>query len=97
MRRRGQINRATQIQLVAQTVWASVKAGAAVSAVLAGVLLVFPWMAFPLSVLGLAGTGKASINLFNAFWDGLSEEQKQELKQYAFNAGLQLSELRVST
>jgi TRAP-type C4-dicarboxylate transport system substrate-binding protein len=48
-------------------------------------------------VLGLVGTGKASIDLFNAFWDGLSEEQKQELKQYAFNAGLQLSELRVST
>jgi len=44
MRRRGHINRATQIQLVAQTVWASVKEGAAVSAVLAVVLLVFPWM-----------------------------------------------------
>ena len=49
MRRRGQINRAIQIQLVAQTVWASVKEGAAVSAVLAVVLLVFPWMAFTIS------------------------------------------------
>jgi hypothetical protein len=96
MRRRGELNRATQIQLVAQTVWASAKAGAAVSAVLAVVLLVFPWMAFPLSVLGLFGTGKASIDMFNAFWDGLSEEQKQELKQYAFNAGYQLSALRLS-
>ena len=97
MRRRGEFNLATQIQFVVQTVWASAKAGAAVSAVLAVVLLVFPWMAFPLSVLGLVGTGKASIDLFNAFWDGLSDEQKQELKQYAFNAGYQLSEFRVSS
>jgi len=88
MRRRGQINRATQIHLVAQTVWASVKEGAAISAVLAVVLLVFPWMAFPLSVLGLVGTGKATIDLFDAFWDGLSELQRQELRNLAFDAGV---------
>jgi hypothetical protein len=97
MHRRGELDRATQIQLIAQTVWASVKEGAAVSAVLAFVLLLFPWMAFPLSLLGLVGTGKATIDLFDAFWDGLSEDQRQEFKQHAFNAGLQLSELRVSS
>ena len=93
MRRRGQINRATQIQLVAQTVWASVKEGAAVSAVLAVVLLVFPWMAFPLSVLGLVGTGKATIDLFDAFWDGLSDDQRQELRTLAFHAGVLLGRI----
>lgn len=96
MRRREELDRATQIQLVAQTVWESVKEGAAVSAVLAFVLLLFPWMAFPLSLLGLVGTGKATIDLFDAFWDGLSADQREELKQYALNAGLQLSEFRVS-
>jgi hypothetical protein len=90
MRRRGELNRAAQIQLVAQTVWASVKEGAAVSAVLAVVLLVFPWMAFPLSVLGLLGTGKATIDLFDAFWDGLSDAQRQELRTLAFDAGIAL-------
>ena len=90
LRHRGQINRATQIQLVAQTVWVSVKEGAAVSAVLAVVLLVFPWMAFPLSVLGLVGTGKATIDLFDAFWDGLSDAQRQELRTLAFDAGIAL-------
>jgi len=94
MRRRGQISRATQIQLVAQTVWASVKEGAAVSAVLAVVLLVFPWMAFPLSVLGLVGTGKATIDLFDAFWDGLSDDQRQELRTLAFDAGIALGRLK---
>ena len=93
MRRRGQINRATQIQLVAQTVWASVKEGAAVSAVLAVVLLVFPWMAFPLSILGLVGTGKATIDLFDACWDGLSDDQRQELGTLAFHAGVLLGRI----
>ena len=96
MRRRGELNRATQIQLVAQTVWASVKEGAAVSSVLAVVLLVFPWMAFPLSVLGLVGTGKATIDLFDAFWDGLSDAQRQELKTLAFDAGIALGLIRTA-
>jgi hypothetical protein len=96
MRRRSQISRATQIQLVAQTVWASVKEGAAVSAVLAVVLLVFPWMAFPLSILGFVGTGKATIDLFDAFWDGLSDAQRQEVRTLAFDAGMTLARIRPS-
>jgi hypothetical protein len=94
MRRRSQISRATQIQLVAQTVWASVKEGAAVSAVLAVVLLVFPWMAFPLSILGFVGTGKATIDLFDGFWDGLSDAQRQELRTLAFDAGIALGRFK---
>ena len=94
MRRRGELSRTTQIQLVAQTVWASVKEGAAVSAVLAVVLLVFPWMAFPLSLLGLVGTGKATMDLFDAFWDGLSADQRQELRTLAFDAGIALGRFR---
>ena len=94
MRQRGELSRSTQIKLVAQTVWASVKEGAAVSAVLAVVLLVFPWMAFPLSVLGLVGTGKATMDLFDAFWDGLTEAQKQELRTLAFDAGIAVGQLR---
>jgi len=96
MRHHGQINRATQIQLVAQTVWASVKEGAAVSAVLAVVLLVFPWTAFPLSVLGLVGTGKAPVDLFDAFWDGLTDAQRHELRTLAFDAGSALGRIRPS-
>ncbi len=69
------------------------KEGAAVSAVLAVVLLVFPWMAFPLSVLGLVGTGKATIDLFDAFWDGLSDPQRQELRTLAFDVGIALGRI----
>ncbi len=91
MYRRGELTRATQVKVVAKTVWASVKEGAAVSAVLAVVLMIFPWMAFPLSLAGLVGTAKATTDIFAAFWDGLSEFQKEELRSLAFDAGITLN------
>jgi hypothetical protein len=93
LRKRGEIDRATQIQAIANTVWESVKQGAAVSAVLAVVLLVFPWLTLPLSLLGLVGMGKASLDLFHAFWDGLSDEQRAELQRAAHEADLNLGQL----
>jgi hypothetical protein len=94
IRRSGGMDRATQIQLVAQMVRASVKEGAAVSAVLAVVLLVFPWKAFPLSSLGLVGTGKATMDFFDAFWDGLTDTQPPELRTLVFDAGIALRKIR---
>jgi hypothetical protein len=90
LRKRGSITRAVQVQMIASTVWESVKQGAAVSLVLAVVLLIFPWLAFPLSVLGLVGMGKASLDLFHAFWDGLDELQRAELLAAAMEAGVNL-------
>jgi hypothetical protein len=34
--------------------------------------------------------GKASLDLFHAFWDGLSEEQRAELRRAAYEAGVDL-------
>ena len=93
MRKRGEIDRKTQVQLIAASVWETTKQGAAVSAVLSVVLLVFPWLAFPLSVVGMVGLGKASIDLGHAFWDGLSDEQRSDLHHAAFEAGVNLSRL----
>jgi len=90
LRKRGAINRAVQIQMLATTVWESVKQGAAVRLVLGVVLLVFPWLTFPLSVLGLVGMGKASLGLFHAFWDGIDELQRAELLAAAMEAGVNL-------
>ncbi|MCP9883338.1 hypothetical protein KBY65_12795 [Cyanobium sp. Alchichica 3B3-8F6] len=90
LRKRGTITRGVQIQMVASTVWESVKQGAAVSLVLGVVLLIFPWLGFPLSVLGLVGMGKASLDLFHAFWDGLDEVQRAELLAAAMEAGVNL-------
>jgi len=90
LRRRGEIDRITQVQTIAVSVWESVKQGAAVSVVLGVVLLVFPWLSLPLTVLGFVGMGKASLDLFHAFWDGLGEEQRAELHRAAYEAGVDL-------
>ncbi|SBO42729.1 hypothetical protein [Cyanobium sp. NIES-981] len=90
MRRRGEIDRATQLQSIATTVWESSKQGAVVSAALGVVLLVFPWMTLPLTLVGAVGLGKASLDLFHAFWDGLSPEQQANLNRAAFDAGVNL-------
>lgn len=93
MRKRGEINRSEQVQAIAASVWETAKQGAAVSAVLSVVLLVFPWLGLPLSLIGMVGLGKASIDLAHAFWDGLSEEQRSDLHRAAFEAGVNLSQL----
>jgi hypothetical protein len=93
MRKRGALDRQTQIRMVAQSVWASAKDGAAISAVLGVVLVVFPWMAFPLSILGVFGAGKATMDLVDAFWDGLTEEQQSEVRSLAYEAGVNLSQI----
>lgn len=90
LRKRGAITRTVQIQMIATTVWESVKQGAAVSLVLGVVLLIFPWLGFPLSLLGLVGMGKASLDLFHAFWDGLDAPQRAELLTAAMEAGVSL-------
>lgn len=90
LRKRGAISRAVQFQMISTTVWESVKQGAAVSLVLGVVLLIFPWLGFPLSLLGLVGMGKASLDLFHAFWDGLDEVQRAELLAVATEAGVNL-------
>lgn len=93
MRRRGLIGRPNQIRLILETVLASMRQGALTSVALAVLLLVFPWLAAPLSLLGIVGIGKASLDLFHAFWDGLSPAQQQELHLQAHQAGVDLAML----
>jgi hypothetical protein len=90
LRKCGAITRAVQIQMIATTVCESLKQGAAVRLVLGVVLLIFPWLSLPLSLLGLVGMGKASLDLFHAFWDGLDEVQRGELLAGAMEPGVNL-------
>ncbi|NQV11042.1 MAG: hypothetical protein HQ527_07745 [Cyanobacteria bacterium] len=91
LRKRGEIDRATQLKLILSTSMETAKTGVAVGAVLSVVLLVFPWLAFPLSLLGAVGAGKASLDLFHAFWDGLDEDQKLRVTVAAHEAGISLA------
>ena len=92
-RKRGEIDRPTQVQAIASSVWESAKHGAVVSLVLSVVLLVFPWLGVPLTLVGFVGLGKASVDLLHAFWDGLDDAQRQELHRAAFDAGVNLNRL----
>lgn len=90
LRNRGEIDRLTQIRLVLATSLASARTGVAVGAVLSVVLLVFPWLAAPMAVMGVLGSAKASLDLFHAFWDGLDGEQKLQVTIAAHEAGVNL-------
>lgn len=91
--RRGELQRRQQARLILETVWEAVKDGAAIGLALSLVLLVLPWIAVPLGVLGVVGIGKASLDLVHAFWDGLSPAQRRELHQEAYAAGINLHRL----
>jgi hypothetical protein len=93
MVRRGELGRGAQGRLILRTVWSSVKEGSAVSLVIALLLLVCPWLSVPLGVLGVIGVGKASLDLFHAFWDGLDELQRAELLAASLQAGVNLRRL----
>ncbi|MFN7229664.1 MAG: hypothetical protein ACK5UG_11465 [Synechococcaceae cyanobacterium] len=90
LRQRGAIDRSTQVRTIALTVWESSKQGALVSLALGVLLLVCPWLGWPLTLLGMVGAGKASLDLFHAFWDGLSQQQRIELLAAAQEAGVNL-------
>jgi hypothetical protein len=64
-----------------------------VGLVLGLVLLVFPWLSLPMTLAGLVGAGKASLDLFHAFWDGLDATQRAELHDAAYRAGMNLGRL----
>jgi len=91
--RRGALGRPEQIRLILATVGTAVRQGAAVSLVLGLVVLMAPWLALPLSLLGIVGMGKASMDLFHAFWDGLGPAQRENLHEAAYEAGVQLGGL----
>jgi hypothetical protein len=93
MVRRGEISRRDQASLVVRSVWSAMQQGAAVGLVLGLVLLVFPWLSLPMTLAGLVGAGKASVDLFHAFWDGLDTTQRAELHDAAYRAGMNLGRL----
>ncbi|WP_255101168.1 hypothetical protein [Synechococcus sp. L2F] len=90
LRQRGEIDRATQVRTISVTVWESSKQGAMVRVVLSVVLLIFPWLGWPLKLLAFVGMGKATLDVFHAFWDGLGQDQQAQQLAAAHDAGVNL-------
>ncbi|MCX5969194.1 MAG: hypothetical protein NTV57_16490 [Cyanobacteria bacterium] len=93
MVRRSQLDRGAQLRLIGSSVWGSMQDGAAIGLALSLLLLIFPWLSLPLGVLGVVGLGKASLDLLHAFWDGLNDQQKRDLHEAAYAAGVNLNRL----
>ena len=93
LRKRGRISRTVQVRMIGTTVWEATKQGAAMSLALGVLLLVVPWLSMPMALLGLVGMGKASLDLFHAFWDGLDDLQRDELLAASLQAGVNLRRL----
>lgn len=91
--RRGELDRPQQARLVVASVWAAMREGAAIGLACSLLLLVLPWLSLPLTALSLVGIGKASLQLTQAFWDGLSPAERGELHRAAFRAGVNLERL----
>lgn len=91
--RRGLIDRPRQLLLIAGAVAVAAREGLAVSLPLGLLLLLLPSLTAPLSVLGLVGLGKASLDLFHAVWDGLDSRQQGRLHEAAHAAGVSLGQL----
>ena len=91
--RRGEMDRSAQWGLVLHSAWAAMRDGAAIGLALSVLLVVLPWLAMPVGLLGVLGLGRASLDLAHAFWDGLSPDQRGELHQAAYAAGVSLNRL----
>ncbi len=90
MRKKGELNRNEQIKIVTSTLLESVTDSAAMSLSIGLILLFLPWMSIPFSVLGIIGIGQSSIEIFNAFWDGLGAIRRAELLMASKEAGINL-------
>ena len=87
-RRRGEVDNAEVIERVSKMAWKSGKKGVVVGAILGGAVMIFGnWVLMPLVVLspflGIQMVG----SLWQAFWKGLDDTQKQELKGMANQLG----------
>jgi hypothetical protein len=89
-RKEGLISRAEQIKLVASTALEAGKNSAFTMILCSAIVAFMPWLAWPLSVLGVVGGGVMGIRIFQTFYDQLSEEQQTELRTAAANAKVKL-------
>ncbi|WP_320674499.1 hypothetical protein [Prochlorococcus sp. MIT 1341] len=90
LRKKGLISRYEQIQILTSSVATSISNGVTTTFLLGVLLLCFPWLSVPFSIVGVVGIGKASIEVFNAFWEGLELNQKEELLKASLEAGVNL-------
>ena len=85
--RRGQISRLEQQKQILAAVRHAVREGVMTSVMGSVLLLLCPWLAGPLAVLGVVGVGHSSLALLNTWWQGLDPHQQRQLHRLAYGGG----------
>ena len=87
-RRRGEVTNSEVIERVSDIAWKSGKKGVAVGAILGLVVMIFgSSILIPLSIISPFIGIQMAANLWKAFWKGLDDTQKEELKNMANQLG----------
>lgn len=87
-RRRGEVTNSEVVERVSNIAWEAGKKGVAVGALLAVVVMIFgSSILIPLSIISPFVGIQMAGNLWQAFWKGLDNSQKEELKNMANQLG----------
>ena len=87
-RRRGEINNSEVVERVRKIAWKAGKKGIAIGAILGIVTMIFgSSILIPLAIISPFVSIQMTANLWQAFWKGLDDTQKKELKSMANQLG----------
>jgi hypothetical protein len=93
-RRRGKISNSEVIKQVCQIALEASKKGVGIGVIFAIAIMIFgSWLLIPLTVIAPFATIKMSVSLWQSFWDGLDEHQRQELIERANGLGIDIDKL----
>ena len=88
MRRRGEISNSEVIERVSKIAWKAGKKGIVVGAIFGIVIMIFGnSILIPLTIVSPFVSIQMTANLWQAFWKGLDDTQKKELKSMANQLG----------
>jgi hypothetical protein len=87
-RRRGELSNGEVVKQVAHIAWKSAKQGVAGGLIFGVAVVIFgQWILVPLAIIAPFALLKMTNNLWQAFWQGLNNEQQQELIDLANELG----------
>lgn len=89
-RKEGLITRTEQIKLVARTAFESGKSSAFTMILASAAVTFMPFLAWPLTALGIVGGSVMGIRIFQGFYSLLDESQQAELRKAAAEAKVKI-------
>jgi hypothetical protein len=92
-RKAGDITRMQQLKLVVSTAVHAGRSSAFTMVVASAIVALMPWLAGPLTILGVVGGGVMASRIAHQFWMALDESQQQDLRKAAEAAKVKIDGL----